>query len=105
MESATIDQRKDARTDLTWPVSVWLPQSNCFYNAKSVNISKGGACLSASMTTPIKPGHVVELNFPRTQNLARKKGKFARIRSAKVLRVERKTATEDATIKFAVQFV
>lgn len=99
------NQRRDARTELTWPVSVWLPEANRFFNAKSVNISKGGALLSAPMTMPLRVGHKVELNFPRTLSLARKKGRFARIKAGKVLRVERQSATEDATIRFAVQFV
>ena len=105
MESTSLEQRRHTRTDLTWPVSIWLPEANNFFNAKSINISRGGAYLSVPMTTPLRAGHIIELNFPRTVNLAKKKGKFARIKSAKVIRVERANATEDATIKFAVQFV
>lgn len=105
MESTIAEQRSETRTDLTWPVSVWLPEANCFFNARSINISKGGAFLSVPMTTPLRPGHIIELNFPRTASLAKRKGRFARIKSAKVLRVERQQATENATIQFAVQFV
>jgi hypothetical protein len=56
------------------------------------------------MAAPVKPGHVVEINFPRTVSLARKKGQFARIKSGRILRVERDSITSDATIGVAVQF-
>ena len=49
-----VDLRKDARTDLAWPVSVWLPEANRFFNAHSVNISKGGALINLPMTTPVR---------------------------------------------------
>ena len=42
METSVIEQRKDARSDLAWPVSVWLPEANRFFNGKSINISKSG---------------------------------------------------------------
>lgn len=105
METAVQEQRKEPRADLTWPVSVWLPEANRFFNATSVNISKGGAYLTVPMTTPLRPGHLVELNFPRTPALARQKGRFARIKSGKILRIDRKFAPTDANINFAVQFV
>ena len=94
MESSDMDtlveQRKDARTELSWPVSLWLPEVNRFFNGRSVNISKSGAFLTAPVTTPIKPGYIVELNFPRTTALARHKGRFARIKSGKVVRSEKR---------------
>jgi hypothetical protein len=99
-----LDQRKDSRTDLQWPVSVWLPEANRFFNAHSVNISRGGALISMPMTTPIRPGHVVELNFPRTVTLAKQRGQFARIKTAKVVRVNRASVVHDANIQIAVQF-
>src|SRR4030042_6830132 len=94
--------RQAIRTGLSWPVSLWLPEANRFFNGKTLNVAKGGVLLSMPMTTPIRPGHVVEINFPRTMNLAQKKGQFARIKSGKVLRVERQTLTADATIGVAV---
>ena len=45
MQTAT-ENRKDVRTDLAWPVSVWMPESNRFFNGKSHNISKSGALLT-----------------------------------------------------------
>ena len=101
----TLEQRRDARTDLSWPVSVWLPEANRFFNSKTINISKGGVLLYAPMTIPVRPGHVVELNFPRTKVLAKKRGQFARIKSGKVVRVNRKSLLEGASIGIAVQFV
>lgn len=105
METTVVEQRKDARSELAWPVSVWLPEANRFFNGKSVNVSKGGAYISVPMMAPIRPGHQIEINFPRTTSLAKQKGQYARIKSGKVLRVERKTMFEEANIGLAVQFV
>ena len=99
-----IENRKCNRTELTWPVSLWLPDANRFCNGTTINVAKGGVLLSLPMAVPVKPGHVVEINFPRTINLARKKGQFARIKSGRVIRVERDSITSDATIGVAVQF-
>lgn len=99
-----VEQRKDARTELTWPVSMWLPEANRFFNGRSLNISKSGVLLSAPVTTPIRTGHVVEINFPRTMALARYKGQFARIKSGRVVRVDRKNILDDASVGIAVQF-
>jgi len=99
-----VENRKSTRTELSWPISLWLPEANRFFNGKTINVAKGGVLLSMPMTTPIRPGHVVEINFPRTMNLAKKKGQFARIKSGKVIRVERDTLTSDATIGVAIQF-
>ena len=101
---ATVEQRIDARTDLSWPVSVWLPEANRFFNGRSANISKSGVYMEVPMTTPVKAGHIVEINFPRTTALAKQKGGFTRIKSGKVIRVERRKMLEDAHIGVAVQF-
>lgn len=101
---ASVENRKAARTILSWPVSIWLPEANRFFNGRTINVAKGGVLLSMPMTAPIRPGHVVEINFPRTMNLAKKKGQFARIKAGKVLRVDREMITADATIGVAVQF-
>lgn len=104
METAVIEQRKDARSELAWPVSVWLPEANRFFNGKSVNVSKGGVYISMPLTAPIKEGHEIEINFPRTVTLAKQKGQYARIKSGKVLRVERNNMLVSANIGLAVQF-
>lgn len=104
MESVAVEQRKDVRSDLSWPVSIWLPEANRFFNGKSVNVSKGGAFISVPMTTPVRPGHEVEINFPRTMSLAKQKGQYARIKHAKVLRVERQQMLKAGSIGIAVQF-
>ena len=105
METVTVEQRKEARSELVWPVSVWVPEANRFFNGRSVNVSKGGAFLSMPMIVPIRPGHEVEINFPRTTSLAREKGQYARIKSGKVLRVERENLLKGNAIGMAVQFV
>ncbi len=104
MESIAVEQRSDVRSDLTWPVSIWLPEANRFFNGKSINVSKGGAFISVPMTTPVRPGHEIEVNFPRTMSLARQKGQYARIKHAKVLRVERQQMLQAGSIGIAVQF-
>jgi len=99
-----VEQRKDTRTNLSWPVSIWLPEAHRFFNGRSTNISKTGVFISLPMTTPVRAGHIVEINFPRTITLAKEKGQFARIKSGKVVRVERKNILKDANIGVAVQF-
>jgi hypothetical protein len=100
----TVENRREVRTQLSWPVSVWLPDANRFFNGKSLNVSKGGALITMPMTTPVRAGHVVEVNFPRTVSLARQKGQFARVKTAKVVRIDRSRCTEDASIGLAIQF-
>ena len=104
MQTTVVEQRKQARSELAWPVSVWLPEANRFFNGRSVNVSKGGVFLSMPMTTPVRPGHEVEINFPRTMSLAKQKGRYARIKPGKVLRVERQDMLKSANIGMAVQF-
>ena len=104
METMT-EQRKEARTTISWPVSVWLPEANRFFHGRSSNISSTGVLFSVPAIMPIRTGQTVEINFPRTESLAKQKGQFARIKSGKVVRVERKSILEDASIGVAVQFV
>ena len=103
LETVT-ENRQSNRTELSWPISMWMPDANRFFNGKTVNVAKGGVLLSMPMATPIRPGNVVEINFPRSMSLAKKKGQFARIKAGTVLRVDRETLTADATICVAVQF-
>ena len=104
METSVMEQRKDVRSDLAWPVSVWLPEANRFFNGKSINISKSGVYVSMPMTTPVRAGHDVEINFPRTMSLAKEKGRYARIKTGKVVRVERESVLAGANIGLAVHF-
>ena len=104
MESTVVEQRQDIRQDLSWPVSVWLPEANRFFNGKSVNVSKGGALISIPMTTPVEPGNEIEVNFPRTTTLAKQKGQYARIKNAKVVRVDRQQMLHEGSIGIAVRF-
>ena len=99
-----IEQRRDIRTDLCWPVSLWLPDANRFFNGQSSNISKTGVFITLPMTVPVKAGNTVEINFPRTEALAKEKGRFARIKSGKVVRIERKDMLKNANIGIAIAF-
>ena len=101
---ALIEQRKDSRNTVSWPVSVWVPEANRFFNGRSCNISKTGVFITMPVTAPVRPGHVVELNFPRTEALAKEKGQFARIKSGKVVRVDRKNLLESAEIGVGISF-
>ena len=103
METVT-EQRSANRTDLSWPISMWLPEANRFFNGRSDNISKSGVFVKVPMTTPINAGHIVEVNFPRTETLAKEKGGFSHIKSGKVVRVERRNMLEDANIGVAIEF-
>lgn len=99
-----VEQRKNARTGLSWPVSLWLPEANRFFNGRSANVSKTGVFIMVPMTAPVRPGHAVEINFPRTITLAKEKGRFARIKSGKVVRVERGNMLKNAKIGVAIAF-
>jgi hypothetical protein len=99
-----VEQRLENRTNLSWPVSIWLPQANRFFNGRSANISKVGVFITVPMTTPIQPGNIVEVNFPRTTTLAKQKGQFARIKKGRVVRVDRKNTLNDASIGIGIAF-
>ena len=101
---ALVEQRKESRTDVSWPVSVWLPEANRFFNGRSTNISKMGTFITLPMTMPVQPGNVLEINFPRTVSLAKQKGQFARIKRGKVVRIERKNTLKDASIGVGIAF-
>jgi hypothetical protein len=98
------EQRKEARTQLSWPVSIWLPDAHRFFNGRSSNISRNGVFLTMPITAPVKAGSLVELNFPRTEELAKEKGSFARIKCGKIVRIDREKIIKDANIGVAVHF-
>jgi len=100
----SVEQRREMRTDLSWPVSVWLPEASRFFNGRSANISKVGAFITVPMTTPVRRGSIVELNFPRTDALAEQKGQFARIKRGRVVRVDRRRTLDEAMIGLGIAF-
>ena len=99
-----VEQRRETRTELSWPVSIWLPEANRFFNGRSANVSKTGAFVSVPMPAPFRTGHAVEINFPRTEALALEKGSFARIKGGRVVRVERQNMLKDGNIGIAIAF-
>ena len=99
-----VDQRREARTTLSWPVSIWLSEAGRFFSGRSANVSKAGAFVSVPIPAPFRTGHVVEINFPRTEALAQEKGGFARIKSGKVVRVDRQNMLKDGNIGIAIAF-
>lgn len=102
---ALIEQRKEVRSNISWPVSVWVPEANRFFNGRSANISKTGVLIKAPITMPVRPGNMVEINFPRTAALAKEKGQFARIKTGRIVRVDRKDVLKEAEIGVAIAFV
>jgi len=101
---ALIEQRKDSRSTVSWPVSVWIPEANRFVNGRSCNISKTGVFIVLPVTAPVRTGRLVEVNFPRTEALAKEKGRFARIKTGKIVRVDRTTLLENAEIGVGIAF-
>ncbi|MBN1972755.1 MAG: PilZ domain-containing protein [Sedimentisphaerales bacterium] len=101
---ATIEQRTESRNTVSWPVSVWMPEANRFFYGRSCNISRTGVFITLPVTTPIQTGNVVELNFPRTQTLAQEKGQYARIKTGRVVRVDRENLLENAEVGVGIAF-
>ena len=101
---ATIEQRTESRNSVSWPVSVWMPDANRFFYGRSCNISRTGVFITLPVTTPIQTGNIVELNFPRTQALAQEKGQYARIKTGRVVRVDRENLLENAEVGVGIAF-
>ncbi len=101
---ALIEQRKDSRSSVAWPVSIWIPEANRFVIGRSCNISKTGVFITLPLTAPVRMGNLIELNFPRTETLAKEKGQFARIKRGKIVRVDRTTLLENAEIGVGIAF-
>jgi hypothetical protein len=104
MQTTTLEHRTDTRNIVSWPVSVWMPQVSRFFNGRSCNISKTGVFITLPVTTPVQQGSTVEINFPRTEALAKEKGQYARIKSGKVVRVDRQNLLETAEIGIGIAF-
>ena len=90
--------------EVRWPVSLWNPKATRFSNGRSLNVSADGALLSLPMQVPLCEGQDVEINFPRTEMLAKDKGGFCRIKTARVVRIDRSEAVTSATIKVGLEF-
>ncbi len=93
------EKRKALRSEFAWPVSIWLGNYSRFYNGRMVNISRLGAMFTLPLETPISAGEALEINFPRTATLAKRKGQAGRIKVATVKRVQR-----DDWLTVAVEF-
>jgi hypothetical protein len=99
-----MERRIHTRTDLSWPVSIWAPTASSFYYGRTANISKTGVFVETGPSVSLRPGETIELNFPRTLSLAQEKGQFARIKTGKVVRIERSKVLNEANLGVAVQF-
>lgn len=98
------EQRQSSRTAVSWPVSVWHPQARKFFNGRSINVSNRGALLILPLRAPVRQGQELEVNFPRTEDLAVKKGQFARVKTGTVIRVDRGDCLAGATVRIAMVF-
>lgn len=98
------EQREAGRLDVDWPVSIWHPKASRFFNGHSVNVSRNGALVRLPLKTPIRQGQELEINFPRSETLAEDKGMAARIKTARVVRIDRYESLTSATIKVALEF-
>ena len=101
---SVLEQRQSRRMQISWPVSVWHPKAGRFINGRSVDVSRGGAMIEVPLASPMREGQDLEVNFPRAQKLARDKGASARIKGAKVVRIDRGAVFDTAALKVAVQF-
>jgi hypothetical protein len=81
-----------------------MPDANRFFYGRSCNISRTGVFIKLPVTTPIQAGTEVELNFPRTQTLAKEKGQYARIKTGRVVRVDRENLLENAEVGVGIAF-
>ena len=98
------EQRNSRRARVNWPISVWHPKASRFFNGRSVDISRCGALIVLSMKVPVSEGQDLEVNFPRNETLAKEKGRFARTKTAKVVRVDRSKAVESTKVKVGLEF-
>ena len=98
------EQRQAKRSKVQWPVSVWHPKASRFFNGRSIDVSSNGALVMLPMKAPIREGQDLEVNFPRSELLAQDKGQCARIKTARVVRIDRSESLTSATIKVALAF-
>ena len=98
---AMLGQRQSRRMAIRWPVSVWHPKAGRFINGRSLDVSRGGALIELPAETPMQEGNDLEVNFPRAQKLASNMGQSARIKGAKVVRVNR---NDGRVMQVAVEF-
>ena len=100
------EKRKAPRSEFAWPVSAWLPEHSCFYNGRTVNISRLGATITLPLGTPISVGVMIELNFPRTAALAKRFGQAGRIKVATIKRIQRDDSLSiNNSVAVAVEFI
>ena len=98
------EQRSSERTEVCWPISVWHPKALRFFNGQSNNVSSNGVLVVLPMSVPVREGQDLEINFPRTEPVAHKKGQFARIKKGRVIRVDRSKSLHSAKVRVALEF-
>lgn len=99
-----LEQRRSKRMNINWPVSVWHAKAGRFINGRSLDVSHGGAMIEVPLASPMREGQDLEVNFPRSNRLTKDKGCSARIKGARVVRIDRSQALNTASLKVAVQF-
>lgn len=104
MSENVCEQRNAKRAKVNWPISIWHPKASRFFNGRSIDISCRGALITLSMKVPVSEGQDLEVNFPRNKALAKEKGRFARIKTAKVVRIDRSKAVESTNVEVGLEF-
>ena len=94
------EKRKADRHEFAWPVCVWLPNANHFYEGRNINVSRTGAMVSWSIVCPVSISDTIEINFPRTAMLAKKYGQAGRIKVGIVKRVKRESDIALVAVEF-----
>ena len=98
------EQRRAERSEVVWPVSLWHPKAVRFFNGRSMNVSSTGVLVKLPLKIPLAEGQEVELNFPRSEPLAKDKGSFARIKTARVVRIDRTESLKSAAVMVGLAF-
>jgi len=103
-----VEERKEQRHDMDWPVSVWVPLLERFFNGRLINISQGGALISIPFEGYSFLKESIEVNLPRTNGLAKEKGQYSRIKLGKIIRIDtvetESTPIKRGAINVAIQF-
>lgn len=86
--------------EVKWPVSVWLPSVSMFFNGRSLKISKIAVLVHLPNDMPITIEDEPELNFPRTETLAKKFGQYGRLRGATIVDIEQLPYPEGIQVTF-----
>ena len=99
-----IEQRKERRTKLSWPVSVWLPEADRFFNGRRANISKTGVLITVPISTPCPRGQHSGAELPGGRMYSPRKRAICPHQEGRVVRVDRRSTLNNASIALGIVF-